>query len=191
MDTEWKCHCQRVKIRFSGEPFMCNNCHCTFCYPLAKYIDEKGGGVSAVVEKTGVAKAMYSLDKIKMIEGVELLTPLKIGEDGFNVRAYTSCCNTLCICDGGEKLEFSFRPFNRNDLYYSNGLKYEPVECVWNTQGGDNPEFVNIPEPKHNDLPDILMNVLQPELVAKTYGAYESSSIPGLYINPENVEEFV
>tara|TARA_Y100000389_G_C17470670_1_gene530369 strand:+ start:10265 stop:10870 length:606 start_codon:yes stop_codon:yes gene_type:complete len=191
---EWKCKCNRVIIKFSDYPFMANNCHCNYCFPVAKYLDEEyGTGISAISKKTGVAKAMLTLDKIISFEGKELLKPVKVNQDGKNIRAYTDCCKTLCICDGGVNLDFCFRPFNRNCLYDSETNKpyVNPYLLTWNTQGGDNPNYDNIPEPKDPELPKHLLDIVEKNIKKENYGSFKNDITPGLYCNPTNCNEYV
>jgi hypothetical protein len=60
------------------------------------------------------------------------MTPLTMSSDclprqvkraatGTNVRAYTGCCNTLCVTDGGEDLAPPLRSFSRTCLNCSDG----------------------------------------------------------------------
>ena len=191
-NTEWRCKCNKVIIRFYGEPFMYNNCHCTFCFPIAQYIDKKGDGISSIAHKTGVAKAMFNLNQIKEFIGKDLLIPLKYGPNSENIRAYTKCCNTLCICDGGKKLDFCFRPFNRNCLYFTDGTLYKPKYLlIWNTQGGDNEKYDKIPEPKDPDLPKHLLDIVTRNIDSKQYGDYKQDTSPGFYCNPDECKEYI
>lgn len=192
--TEWKCKCNKVVIKFHNEPFMCNNCHCTYCSPIARFIDKKSDSknISAIIYNTGVAKAMFSLNQIKEFIGKDLLKPIKFGKNSENIRAYTSCCNTLCICDGGKNLGFSFRPFNRNCLYNLDGSKYIPLyNLIWNTQGGDNSEYDKIPEPKDPDLPPHLLKIVEREVKKDDYGIYKNDTSPGFYCDPSDCDAFV
>ena len=81
---------------------------------MAKYLDAKSNGkdISAVVHEMGVAKALFMLDKVKFYTGKDKdkLAGVKIGQDGQNVRAYSSCCHTLLM--GDSPLPFPLRPFH-------------------------------------------------------------------------------
>ena len=89
---------------------------------------------SAVTNSTGVAKAFYTLDKVKYVRGRDNVAGIKLGETGENIRSYTTCCNTLLI--GDSPVPFCFRPFNRNAIRNANGSPYIPSEPVWSTKFG-------------------------------------------------------
>ena len=145
---EWKCGCGEVVLKLQGDPYFNLDCHCSACTPLAKYLDNKGGGgISALVNGTGVAKAFYFLDRLSFVKGKDRIAGVKLGKDGRNVRAYASCCNTLVI--GDSPVPFAFRPLNRAAIRNADGSPYVPAELVWGCKGGGNVWYDAIPEPKH------------------------------------------
>ena len=163
----WSCRCG-VSIALKGEPLYSINCHCTHCLPVVQYIDHKSDsvpderkGISAVSDTgLGVAKAFYLLEDVSFLGGREKLVPVKRSSVSTNVRMYTSCCNTLCVCDSGKSMPHPWRSFNRNAITAADGSAYKPVG-VCNAFGEDNPDFDSVPQPKANGLPESITAKLE------------------------------
>ena len=190
---EWRCGCGEVRIRLEGEPLFELDCHCSACTPVARSLDAKSGGrgISAIVNKTGVAKSFYLLDRVKFLRGKEKIGGVKLGVEGQNVRAHTTCCHTMVI--GDSPVPFDFRPFNRNAIFNLDGSKYVPADPVWGCKGGGNPWWDDVPEPKHPGDPDWLVAKIE-ALERETHGAahtYIGDPSPGFYPDPSKIPDFV
>ena len=61
------------------------------CVPVSKYLDNKGGGkgISALSNTTGVATAFYTLDKVTILAGKDIITGIKSGR-GARMCAHTA-----------------------------------------------------------------------------------------------------
>ena len=156
----WSCRCGEVNLELKGKPLYNIDCHSLKSLQVVQYMDHKADGVSgsrgiSAISATGLgeAKSFYLLENVSFLTGQEKLQPFKRAAGGHNVRMYTSCCQTLCVCDSGKRMAQPWRSFNRNAIQTSDGTAYVPSDAVCNANGADNPDFDKVPEPKATGLP--------------------------------------
>jgi hypothetical protein len=96
---EIACSCGSVKLSIEGSPLMVNACHCKYCQkgssqiehlPNAPYITDMYGGTPYV---------LFRKDRVKVIQGSELLTDYKLNGEKDTRRVVSSCCHSPMFLD--------------------------------------------------------------------------------------------
>lgn len=90
-DHTWECPCGKFVAKLSGPPAFDFNCHCHSCVAPARYLDAKFPAGQTALVGGAVGKVFWLLKDIELPEG-DGLSFLKVGPDGENIRAFTSCC---------------------------------------------------------------------------------------------------
>jgi hypothetical protein len=85
------------------------------------------------------------LEDIELPEGG--LAYLKVGDDGENIRSYTTCCGTLFNTTGGKSFPFAARPLTRNNIQNSDGSPYVSPETPTDVLTKDAYNDYTLPEP--------------------------------------------
>jgi hypothetical protein len=124
----WVCKCGAFKAQLKAPPVFDMNCHCRSCVAPARYLDAKypETSKSGLVDGGGVGKSIFHLKDIELPEGG--LAYFKLGDDGENIRSYTTCCGTLFNSTGGKQFPKDARPLTRNNIQNSDGSPYVSTE---------------------------------------------------------------
>ena len=120
----WQGPCGPFTAQLAGPPVFDFNCHCHSCVAPARYLDARfpDSSRSALVNH-GVGKSFWLLKDITLPAGG--LSFLKVGANGKNIRAYTSCCGTLFNTAGGKQFPVPGRPLSRNNVQIADGTPCE------------------------------------------------------------------
>lgn len=92
--TKLQCACAQVRIEVTGAPILNAECHCTSCraaaaklqaLPKAPTIQEPNGGTQFV---------LYRKDRVRFLDGMELLKAFRLSSESGTRRVVATCCNT-------------------------------------------------------------------------------------------------
>jgi len=132
MTTEyvWVCACGAFKAKLKAPPVFEMNCHCHSCVAPGRYLDAKFPDTSqSGLVHGGAGKSFFHLQDIELPqEGGAGLSFLKVGDDGENIRSYTTCCGTLFNTAGGKQFTRAARPLTRNQIQNSDGTPFVSPE---------------------------------------------------------------
>jgi hypothetical protein len=147
----WVCMCGAFKAKLKAPPVFEGNCHCHSCVAPARYLDAKYPQTSkSGLVNGGVGKAFFRLEDIELPEGG--LAYLKVGENGENIRSYTTCCGTLFNTAGGKIFPIAARPLTRNNIQNSDSSPYVSPEAPTNTFTKYAYDDYTLPEPHFEGL---------------------------------------
>jgi hypothetical protein len=122
------------------------NCHCRSCVAPARHLDAKYPETSkSGLVNGGVGKAFFKLEDIELPEGG--LAYLKVGDEGENIRSYTTCCGTLFNTAGGKRFPLAGRPLTRNNIQNSDGSPYVSPETPTDVSTQHAHDDYTLPEP--------------------------------------------
>ena len=154
MSYEYSCKCGTVKIQFKGVPKGSYNCHCHACIATAEFIKKKKGQ-PAGDRKDGAQISLWTDDQITApAELKDMLTFVKVGPEGKNVRSYTTCCYTQCTVAGGAEFPVSLRPINRlHTKSTTDGSALELPAPIIHGQADAAFDPKKVPEPKDPGFP--------------------------------------
>lgn len=88
------CACGRVKFEAVGERMIRIACYCDDCQAVAKQIDALSNGHSGIGPDGGTVSTLYRKDRIRCVQGQELLKPHKLTAKSHATRMLASCCNS-------------------------------------------------------------------------------------------------
>lgn len=95
------CKCHAVKIELTGSPILANICHCDTCQRGSAQIEQLPGAPQILDPYGGTPYVLYRKDRVKLLQGRELLLDQRI-EGGENTRrVVASCCNSPLFLDFG------------------------------------------------------------------------------------------
>ncbi|HZM34048.1 MAG TPA: hypothetical protein VFC18_06080 [Burkholderiales bacterium] len=89
-----KCRCSRVVLQAQGPPLAHICCYCDDCQAAARKIDAREGGCSGQGPDGGTPSLLFRRDRIRFVQGEELLTVLRVREPTHTDRLIAACCNT-------------------------------------------------------------------------------------------------
>ena len=93
------CKCRAVKIELTGSPFLVNICHCDDCQRGSAQIEHLPGAPQILDSYRGTPYALYRKDRIRFLEGRDLLVDQRIEGEKNTRRAVASCCNSPVFLD--------------------------------------------------------------------------------------------
>ena len=93
------CSCGAVKIELIGSPIMVNICHCDDCQKGALRIENLTTGLKILDQYGGTPYVLYRKDRVKFIQGQELLDEIRIEGEKDTRRVVTSCCKSPFFLD--------------------------------------------------------------------------------------------
>jgi hypothetical protein len=136
--TQLSCACGQVHLQVERAPIVSTECHCNSCraagtrlqaLPKARPYMEPNGGTRFV---------LYRKDRIRFLEGMELLKELRLTPGAKTRRVVATCCNTPVF------------------LEFQNGHWLSLYSCLWpettlpplglRTMTSDLPDSTTLPE---------------------------------------------
>ncbi|HET7838855.1 MAG TPA: hypothetical protein VFL04_03785, partial [Rectinemataceae bacterium] len=93
------CACGKVRLELSGAPFLVNVCHCDDCQRGSAQIEALSGAPRILDGFGGTAYALYRKDRVRIIQGRELIVDQRIEGEKDTRRALASCCNSPLFLD--------------------------------------------------------------------------------------------
>lgn len=99
--TRLTCHCGKAGIEVIGEPFLVTECLCNSCRSSAMRLGSLPDAKDMLTPLGATATAMYRKDRVRFIEGFDLLAEFRLTERSGTRRVVATCCNTPMFMELG------------------------------------------------------------------------------------------
>ena len=93
------CRCGSVKIKVKGLPLMVNTCHCKYCQEGSAKIELLPNAPHITDPCGGTAYVLFRKDRVKIVQGSDLLTDYRLDGEKDTRRAVSSCCHSPVFLD--------------------------------------------------------------------------------------------
>jgi hypothetical protein len=92
--TPLACACGQVQLEAERAPILSTECHCNSCRTAGARL-EAAPGVSPILEANGGTRfVLYRKDRVRFLQGAELLRELRLTSRSPTRRVVASCCST-------------------------------------------------------------------------------------------------
>jgi hypothetical protein len=92
--TSLNCACGQVRLETVGTPITCAECHCNSCRAAAARLQALPAAPCIQASNGGTHFVLYRKDRVRFLEGWDLLKSLRLTGDAKTRRVVASCCNT-------------------------------------------------------------------------------------------------
>jgi len=93
------CNCSGVKIEVTGPPIISSVCHCDDCQRGSAQLELLPGAPKILDRWGGTPYVLYRKDRIRLLQGRELLVAQRIEGEKNTKRIVASCCNSPVLLD--------------------------------------------------------------------------------------------
>lgn len=93
------CKCGSVKVELVGSPIMVNVCHCVGCQRGSAQLEGLPGASKVLDAYGGTPYVLWRKDRIRLLQGRELLRDLRREGEKDTRRVVASCCNSPVLLD--------------------------------------------------------------------------------------------
>jgi len=97
--TSARCHCGKVELRIVGAPILRGICYCTSCQEAGRRYQAAPGIDPVLAEDGGTDYVLYRKDRVRCVQGGDLLEERRLKADSPTRRMYARCCNTAMFLD--------------------------------------------------------------------------------------------
>jgi len=97
--TSARCHCGKVELRIVGAPILRGICYCTSCQEAGRRYQAAPGIDPVLAEDGGTDYVLYRKDRVRCVQGGDLLEERRLKVDSPTRRMYARCCNTAMFLD--------------------------------------------------------------------------------------------
>jgi hypothetical protein len=88
------CACARTQLEVEGPPIVAAECHCHSCRTAGAKLRTLPSAPSFVEPNGGTQYVLHRKDRIRFVEGAELLRELRLSPKSKTRRVVATCCNT-------------------------------------------------------------------------------------------------
>ena len=92
------CRCGKVELQMVGAPIARSICYCASCQEAGRR-HQAPGADSVVAEDGGTDCVLYRKDRVRCVQGAELLEERRLKPESPTRRMYARCCNTAMFLD--------------------------------------------------------------------------------------------
>ncbi|HEV2516250.1 MAG TPA: hypothetical protein VGV07_13430 [Devosia sp.] len=92
-----RCACGRVEVELTGAPAISVVCHCDDCQAGSQMLEALPGAPRILDAVHGTPYALYRNDRVRCVNGAELLESHKLKPDSTTSRMVASCCNSAML----------------------------------------------------------------------------------------------
>ena len=93
------CRCGKVEFQIVGAPILRGICYCASCQEASRRHQASPGADSVLAEDGGTDYVLYRKDRVRCIQGGDLLEERRLKPDSPTRRMYARCCNTAMFLD--------------------------------------------------------------------------------------------
>jgi hypothetical protein len=98
-DISAPCRCGKVELRIVGAPILRSVCYCASCQEAGRRDRVASGGHAVLAEDGGTDYVLYRKDRVRCVQGGDLLDERRLKPDSPTRRMYARCCNTAMFLD--------------------------------------------------------------------------------------------
>ena len=88
------CACDKVQLEVSGNPITSTECCCNSCRAAGEKLQALPGAPHMLSSWGGTRCVLYRKDRVRFIEGEDLLAEYRLQPDSPTRRVVATCCNT-------------------------------------------------------------------------------------------------
>jgi hypothetical protein len=97
--TSARCRCGKVELQIGGAPILRGICYCGSCQEAGRRYQAAPGVDSVLAEDGGTDYVLYRKDRIRCVQGGDLLEERRLKPASPTRRMYARCCNTAMFLD--------------------------------------------------------------------------------------------
>ena len=97
--TSATCRCGKVALEIVGAPILRGICYCTSCQEAGRRHQTVPGADQALAEDGGTDYVLYRKDRVRCVQGGDLLEERRLKPGSPTRRIYARCCNTAMFLD--------------------------------------------------------------------------------------------
>jgi hypothetical protein len=93
------CRCGKVELQIVGAPILRGICYCTSCQEAGRRYQATTGVDPVLAEDGGTDYVLYRKDRVRCVQGAELLEERRLKPTSPTRRIYARCCDTAMFLD--------------------------------------------------------------------------------------------
>jgi hypothetical protein len=93
------CRCGKVELEIVRAPILRGICYCASCQEAGRRYQATAGVESVLAEDGGTDYVLYRKDRVRCVQGGDLLEERRLKPDSPTRRMYSRCCNTAMFVD--------------------------------------------------------------------------------------------
>src|ERR1700739_744955 len=93
------CRCGKVELQIVGAPILRGICYCTSCQEAGRLHQSVPGVDAALAEDGGTDYVLYRKDRVRCVQGADLLEERRLKPGSPTRRMPAGCCNTAMFLD--------------------------------------------------------------------------------------------
>src|ERR1700761_1817947 len=97
--TSVPCRCGKVELEIVGPPIFRGICYCASCQEAGRRHQATPGVDSVLAEDGGTDCVLYRKDRVRCVQGGDLLEERRLKLDSPTRRMVARCCNTAMFLD--------------------------------------------------------------------------------------------
>jgi hypothetical protein len=94
-----RCGCGKVELQIVGAPILRGICYCASCQAAGRRYQAMPGVTSVLAEDGGTDYVLYRKDRVRCVQGGDLLEERRLKPDSPTRRMVARCCNTAMFLD--------------------------------------------------------------------------------------------
>ena len=97
--TSASCRCGKVELQLVGAPILRGICYCASCQQAGRRHQAASGADPVLAEDGGTDYVLYRKDRVRCVNGGDLLEERRLKPDLPTRRMVARCCNTAMFLD--------------------------------------------------------------------------------------------
>jgi hypothetical protein len=97
--TSARCRCGKVEFQIGGAPILRGICYCASCQEAGRRYQAAPGVDSVLAEDGGTDYVLYRKDRIRCVQGGDVLEERRLKPGSPTRRMHARCCNTAMFLD--------------------------------------------------------------------------------------------
>ena len=97
--TSAPCRCGKVELQIVGAPIFRGICYCASCQEAGRRYQAVSSTDCVLAEDGGTDYVLYRKDRVRCVQGGDLLEERRLKPRSPTRRMYTLCCNTAMFLD--------------------------------------------------------------------------------------------
>jgi hypothetical protein len=93
------CRCGKVALQIDGAPILRGICYCASCQEAGRRHQAVSGADAALADDGGTDYVLYRKDRVRCVQGGDLLEERRLKSGSPTRRMYARCCNTAMFLD--------------------------------------------------------------------------------------------